>query len=159
MAATDPGQGRARPPRRLSRLGRLFRDLLERLLGRYREGPEPPPRIAEEARFFRSLAREAPTEEEWEAFAAGLADRAYRDGFTRGIEWLERSWDLRPADHERRLELEARAAEHLLVDPAVLADPMSARKMHEFQELISRARAAGIDVHLERPPPRGGRIT
>jgi hypothetical protein len=31
---------------------------------------------------------------------------------------------------------------------------MGARKVREFHEAIARASAAGIDVHLERPPRR-----
>lgn len=140
--------------RRPTLLARFLRDLWERIRGTFREGPDPPPRLAEEVRLFRCLAKEAPTEEEWEAFAAGLADRAYRAGFVRGYHWLERSWDGPPVSPERILELEAHHR-HLAVDPAVLADPMSARDVHVFHERIARAAAAGIDVHLEQPRARG----
>lgn len=152
MATTHQRQGRAHPERRLTILGRFFRDLIEWLLGRFREGPETPPRLLEEPRLFRALASETPTEEEWEAFAQRLADHAYQAGFVRGVHWLERSWDGPIIDPEKVLEIEAHAAS--VSDPVLLRDPMSARKVREFHDAIARAAAAGIDVHLEQPPRR-----
>lgn len=125
-------------------LARFIRDLLERLLGRFHEGPEPPKRITEQARLFRSLARETPTEDEWEAFTVELAEAAYRDGYLRGLYMLERS-EFSPARYERELEEQTLAA-----DPkwaAVLAEPMSARRVKEWQDAIGHAAAAGMEVH------------
>lgn len=75
----------------MTRAGRLIRNLLERFLGRYYEGPSAPRRLGEEVRLFRVFYPMA-TAEEWEAFAARLACNAYRDGFVRGYEWCERDW-------------------------------------------------------------------
>lgn len=133
MAAAHRRQGRAVEDRRLTALGRFTRDLLERLLGRYREGPDPPPRLAEEARLFRLRSPAPPTEEEWEAFCSELADRAYRDGFVRGVHWLERSWDGPSEDPEKILELEAHAAARYFPE-GELPEPADARAWREYQE-------------------------
>lgn len=72
-------------------LQRFLRNLVERVRKRYYEGPEPPPRLAQEVRVFAALHPQA-TAEEWKDFAALHASIAYRDGFTRGLEWAERLW-------------------------------------------------------------------
>lgn len=66
-------------------LRQLIRDAAERIARRYYEGPEPPPRIADEARAF-TVARPLATVADWEAYAVELAENAYRDGFIRGLE-------------------------------------------------------------------------
>ena len=70
-------------------VARFLRNTLEKLLKRFYEGPHPPRRIAEEVRLFRAMFPLA-TADEWEAFAQGLAENAYRSGFTRGEERAER---------------------------------------------------------------------
>jgi hypothetical protein len=129
---------------------RWCRDLLERLLGRYKEGPDPPPRLADDVHLFRLRSPGPPTEEEWAAFAERLAERAYRDGYARGVHWLERSWDGPALGPEKVLELEASAADRLFPEGA-RPSVKTAREVHEVHEAIYRAAAAGIDVHLERP--------
>lgn len=138
----------------MTRLARFVRDLLERLLGRFHEGPEPPPRLAEEVRLFRSLATHTPTEEEWEVFAARLAERAYHDGFVRGTHWLERSWPGPEVTPERLLEEQAHQ-QKLIDDPRwrdTLDKPMRSRQVREFHDQIAQAALIGIDVHI--PPGR-----
>jgi hypothetical protein len=138
----------------VTRFGRFARELVERFLGRYHEGPDVPPRYAEEVRLFRALSRNEPTEEEWEAFAVRLTERAYQDGFVRGLHWLERGWPGPEMTPEQVLEEQA-AQEKLLDDPkwrGALEDPMNARRVKDFHDSIARAAAAGIDVHI--PPGR-----
>jgi hypothetical protein len=62
---------------------------LEKALGRFYEGPEPPPRLTEELKLFRVMHPLA-TPAEWEAVAARLIVNAYRDGYVRGFEAMER---------------------------------------------------------------------
>lgn len=83
----------------MTRAGRWLRRLLERLLNRWHEGPEPPRRIAEEARLFWHEYPNA-TAAEWERFAITLAGNAYRDAFVRGFEWDARCWPERTIDGE-----------------------------------------------------------
>lgn len=75
----------------MTRLGRFVHRLLERLLDRWREGPDAPRRIREEALLYRHHYPNA-THAEWERFAVRLAENAYRDAFVRGFEWNERVW-------------------------------------------------------------------
>ena len=75
----------------MTRLKRWLRRQLERLLGVWHEGPEPPRRLLEEARLFRHIYPDA-THDQWEDFACRLASNAYRDAFVRGFEWNERCW-------------------------------------------------------------------
>jgi hypothetical protein len=78
----------------LTPLCRLAHRLAEKLLGRWREGPDPPARISEEVDRF-TLHHPTATPGEWEAFAARLAALAYREGYQRGWEAgerLDRPW-------------------------------------------------------------------
>jgi hypothetical protein len=90
----------------VTRAGRWLRKLLERVLGQYREGPEPPSRLAEEVRLFVALYQGA-SQEDWIRFATSLANNAYRDGYVRGFEYSERSWPGPIDDPETLLEVEA----------------------------------------------------
>jgi hypothetical protein len=81
----------------VTRAARWLRRLLERLLDRWAEGPEPPRRIRDEARLFRHQYPDA-SAGEWERFAVKLAGNAYRDAFVRGVEWDERCWPERDID-------------------------------------------------------------
>ena len=89
----------------MTRFGKFIRRLAEKWKGQFYEGPEPPPRIAEEVRMFHILY---PTAEwqQWEEFAVRFAHNCYRDGFVRGYEWQERGWDGPAEDPERLLEEE-----------------------------------------------------
>ncbi len=137
----------------MTRLSRFLRNLLERVLGRYYEGPRPPPRLAEEVRFFRAFKPLA-TPEEWERFAVSLAGRSYRDGFVRGNEWLERSWE-GPAVSPERLA-EARAHDWSLAETDANAkafldragQPRSAREIAEARDFEASLRAANSRLML-----------
>jgi len=75
-----------------SRAARWIRNAVDRWLDRYHEGPDAPPRFEEEARLFALIFPEA-TAADWVQFAHKLAGNAYRQGFVRGYEWSERSWE------------------------------------------------------------------
>lgn len=75
----------------MTRLARIVRNLLERLLGRFSEGPDPPVRISEEVRLFAALHPDA-TSADWISFTTRFSQRQYRDAFVRGWEWSERFW-------------------------------------------------------------------
>lgn len=68
---------------------RLLGRTLERLLGTWQEGPEPPGRLDEVVLLFAN-ARPDATRREWAHFAAGHAAEAYRQGYVRGFERGER---------------------------------------------------------------------
>lgn len=91
----------------MTRLGRLFRNIVEKLLTRFYEGPQAPQRLSEQVVAF-AVMHPTATREEWAQFATRLATGAYRDGFTRGFEWAERDLDrLDVGDPERVAELQA----------------------------------------------------
>ena len=75
----------------MSRAGRFFRKILEMILGRWHEGPEPPRRLSEEVRIFKALHPLA-TDEDWVRFATALAENTYRQAYVRGYEFAERFW-------------------------------------------------------------------
>ena len=75
----------------MTRAGRFVRNLLERLLSKYHEGYDPPPRVGEEVRIFRALHPDA-TIDEWAAYAERHAESAWRDAYVRGWEHAERVW-------------------------------------------------------------------
>jgi hypothetical protein len=68
------------------------RDEEEKAAGTYYEGPEPPSRYAQSVVFF-AATHPGATVEEWAAFTLTLAQRCYREGYTRGKEWRERDLD------------------------------------------------------------------
>ncbi len=91
---------------------RFARNLIEKLLKRFYEGPEPPGRIAEEVTLFGVIYPMA-TPDEWADFAAKLAANAYRSGYTRGVEASER--DPQPLEPDLQL-LEAQRHDWSLAD-------------------------------------------
>lgn len=94
-------------------LQRKIRNLLERWLGRYHEGPDTPPRILQEVRIFQLMHPEA-SADEWAQMARRLVDSSYKAGFTRGLEWNERCWPGPVEDPE--VIAERKAYEHSLPD-------------------------------------------
>jgi hypothetical protein len=77
--------------------------LLEKMLGRFKEGPPPPPRYAQSAQLFGVYHRGA-SAYEWRAFAVTLAENAYRDGFMRGYQWKERGSRLAAVDPREMID-------------------------------------------------------
>lgn len=135
----------------MTRGARMFRSLVDRLLRRFYEGPKPPRRYFEEVRIFRHYKPLA-TAAEWERFVMGLTSRAYQEGWIRGYEWAERSWEGPGVDPDRLAE--AAAHDWSLADQdarwaALLAqagDPKTARE---------NAEAAAVAANLARQ----GRLT
>ena len=68
---------------------RFLARAVERLGDRWYEGPEPPPRFAEYVTDFANLHPKA-NRGEWARFATKMAGEAYRSGFQRGYEHVER---------------------------------------------------------------------
>lgn len=91
----------------MTRLARIFRNLLEKWRGTFYEGPSAPQRLAEQVTTF-ALMHPTATREQWAEFTTRLAVGSYRDGYTRGFEWAERDLDrLDYGDPERLAELDA----------------------------------------------------
>jgi hypothetical protein len=63
--------------------------IVEKHLGTWEEGPEPPPRLRKLVEAFASTSPRA-TVAEWVDFAARHADSAYQQGYARGFERTER---------------------------------------------------------------------
>jgi hypothetical protein len=89
-----------------TRIRNLFMRLVDKLSGRFYEGPSPPRRLNDSARLFKLMHPKA-TADEWEAFARRQAANAYRDGFVRGYGWQERGWEGPAMEPERIAELQA----------------------------------------------------
>jgi len=71
-------------------LTKIIRNVLEKAFGRFYEGPECPERIADEAVEFANRNPIA-TREDWVIFAQDLAREAYKSGWQRGFEHVERA--------------------------------------------------------------------
>jgi len=84
---------------------KLIRKILHKLLGRYYEGPRPPPRLVEEFRLWENL-NDTCARETLVGYAAFLINQAYRDGFVRGYEWQERGWEGPAIEPEQLIEAE-----------------------------------------------------
>lgn len=76
-------------------LVRWLRDVRDRYLGRFYEGPEPPERLGQIVLAF-AAAHPRATRAEWMAFAEAHAQEAYRSGYVRGYEWTQRDLHARP---------------------------------------------------------------
>lgn len=131
----------------MTALGRFIRDSIDRLQRRYYEGPEPPPRLEQEARIFAATHRDA-TAEDWKEFATRFAQNAYRDGFTRGQEWAHRLWP--GPEHDPEMLAEAAAHDWTL--------PEEGLRLLERQpspiEGIGAAEAARLQHQLHRAGAR-----
>ena len=76
-------------------LGRWLLKKAEQVLDRYYEGPTPPARLRDPALAFANDHPHA-TRADWAEFAAGHAEEAYRQGYVRGVAYVERDPDWRP---------------------------------------------------------------
>jgi hypothetical protein len=74
---------------------RLVKRMAERLLGTWREGPEPPARLRDLVLLFATDHPYA-TRRDWVDFTIRTVDECYRSGYIRGIERAERDPDARP---------------------------------------------------------------
>ena len=88
-----------------------------------------------------------------------LAQKAYRDGFVRGHEWLERSWE-GPAISPERLAEQASHDWSLAEQDARWAailkkagDPMTARQAAEARDTLNQLRKAAMQL-TRAPEPR-----
>ena len=90
----------------MNRLRKALGRWVDKWRGTFYEGPEPPRRIGERVKAFRLYNPDADPAE-WAAFAERLARNCYREGFVRGYEWLERSWEGPAKEPERLAELAA----------------------------------------------------
>lgn len=70
-------------------IARWFRNQVERFLGVFYEGPEPPRRLAELAVYFAQTNPHA-TRGDWMGFAIDSINEAYKLGYIRGVEYVER---------------------------------------------------------------------
>lgn len=99
-------------------VGSFLRGMLERMAGKFYEGPPVPVRFAETVQAF-ACANKHATREDWARFATRLAAGAYRDGFVRGYEWTARDLDAFHPQSPERVEEQTRsdfpwhAPEHL----------------------------------------------
>lgn len=124
-------------------LARAARNLVERVKGRFYEGPTPPTRLRDMAAAFANAHPRA-TRAEWLEFAARHAEEAYRSGHTRGVEWAERDLERRdPAtDPERRMYDEGHGFDWL-DEPVQLARPDDA-----VQDVAAPGNALGeVEAH------------
>ena len=74
-----------------------LRRRLEKATDTFYEGPRPPARLRTGVLAFAN-AHPSATREDWAAFAASLAEEAWRSAFIRGVEHVERE----PPDHPLR---------------------------------------------------------
>jgi hypothetical protein len=76
----------------VTRAGLFLRRSVERFFNRWHEGPQPPKRLLV---IVEDFAEEHPaaTRAEWARFATEHAAEAYRSGFVRGVEHVERDPD------------------------------------------------------------------
>ena len=76
----------------MSRLSAWLTRTAEKFAGSFYEGPEMPDRLAQMVTVFANMNRRA-TRTEWAEFAREHAREAYRSGFIRGAERVERASD------------------------------------------------------------------
>lgn len=132
----------------MTRLGRVVRRLLEKLLDRWKEGPDPPTRLREEVRLFRHMHPNADARE-WERYAVAKAETAWRDAFARGFEWNERCW---PGD----VDPEEVARVHDLGRSLAQGNPRMAKLLAREPQVLTVAQRKLInDLHVS---PWGVRI-
>lgn len=80
--------------------GRWLRKRLEKFLGRWEEGQQPPARLRDEVTSFANFNPKA-TRAEWLEFAASFAEACYLTGYIRGVEWAERDPEISPRAPEQ----------------------------------------------------------
>lgn len=151
----------------MSALRRLIRAAAERLAGRYYEGPEPPLRLAEQARIF-AIEQPLAAAAEWEEFAARLAFASYRDGWVRGREARARGFlpegDPNLAEAARRADWTLwhghPTTREVLMRGHDPSDPLAGvppdRRVEVLQQMAEAAGTFRIVVPGGRPETRDG---
>lgn len=122
----------------------ILRRTIEKAASVFYEGPDMPPRIADEARLF-LLENPGASATEWEAFAVALARRAWLDAWTRGYEHELRRRDvpLLPLVHpeeQAARDASMREASELraLLDGDGRGDPLRSVPLAERAEAFAR---------------------
>ncbi len=140
-------------------LRRTLRNAVQRLASSYYEGPDVPPRLRADVRWFRSLYPHA-SPDEWQAYVERAVANAYRDGFTRGLEWNERLWPGPSVDPEE-LAKELRAHGWMPPEPPVkrpAPEPPPPGQLSPQEELRLRHKLAHVGARIvpfpERPRKR-----
>lgn len=98
-------------------LVRTAKKLVERTLGTWYEGPEPPDRLRQMVLAY-AEAHPRATRREWIGFAQDLARVCYRSGYERGYLWADRDLERRDPEFEpeRLAELEGNGWEWMPAD-------------------------------------------
>lgn len=142
-----------------ARARRLLRRMVEKAAGTFHEGPDMPPRIADEARLFLLEHPEA-NALEWEAFACSLARRAWVDAWTRGFEHelRTRAVPLLPLVHPdeqaaRDASLREAANLRALLDGEAEGDPLRGVPLADRAAAVARLGSwlGGYRVVVVRP--------
>lgn len=143
-------------------LRRKLREWLERFLKRFYEGPRPPARYRDLVLMFRRLNPDA-TADQWEAFAHGIAESAYQDGYTRGYEWTERDLDAKPKHdpdvlaelHRHDWDLNLSPEERVLVERGDPNDPLNHLTLEQREMYLRQiAGPSWVDsADIEPPEP------
>ena len=97
----------------MSIVSKAASNLVQKALGTYFEGPNPPPRIAKAVEEFGKV-KPSP---EWEIWATTFAEECYRSGYMRGLEWAER-------DYHRHKPIDDPEVQARIVDLDSAADPI-----------------------------------
>lgn len=76
--------------------------MLEKLIGIFYEGPNPPDRIRDGVVLFK-LNNPNATKQDWINFCIHYSQGCYKTGWLRGYEWIERQLDVKPENHPDRI--------------------------------------------------------
>ena len=135
--------------------------MVEKAGGVFYEGPDMPPRLADEARLF-LLNNPAAGAVEWETFAVSLARRAWLDAWTRGFEHelRSRAESLLPLVHPeeqaaRDASMREAAELRALLDGDGRGDPLRGVPLAERAEAFARL-GSWLGTHrviVVRPDP------
>lgn len=139
-----------------------LRRLVDKVAKRFYEGPEPPRRLAQAATAF-AFFNEHSTTQEWIDFTTQLAEDAYREGYVRGLEHVERQ-DPDPfaeLEDERRhdwswvdLAPDEQALQRIVDEHADVLERMSPEQRMFYQDRIGREMGGYRVVLLPTKDPK-----
>jgi|ERR1700722_2026544 len=127
---------------------RWFRNLREKLLGKFYDGPEAPDRLRQMVVVFANTNPTA-TRLEWIRFAVEHAKESYRAGWVRGYEYTERDPDERAVMRHVDPEMIALAMDpdwewspevKLAEDPATVVPEEQPTEREEIERLFRQAK-------------------